>query len=120
MKAETETTKILAQLNGEEGENFKFETARLFSKGDNRTVDEVFKMYNNNKITNGTVTQLAKNKKLVFVKEKQDARIKTIDEARGIITADYQQALEDEWVKSLKKKYKVKVNEKVLSSIIKE
>ena len=32
----------------------------------------------------------------------------------GRITTDYQNALEQEWIKSLKKKYKVKVNQKVL------
>ncbi len=45
---------------------------------------------------------------------------KTIDEARGIITSDYQNYLEEEWVKELKQKYPVKLHEDVLQSIIKQ
>ena len=44
---------------------------------------------------------------------------KTLDEARGYVIADYQDFLEKEWVASLKDMYEVKVNEEVLSSIIK-
>ena len=38
-------------------------------------------------------------------------------DVRGAVTTDYQQYVEDEWVKSLVEKYPVKVNEEVLSSI---
>ena len=44
---------------------------------------------------------------------------KTLDEARGYVIADYQDFLEKEWVASLREMYEVKVNEEVLSSIIK-
>ncbi|MCH5346068.1 MAG: hypothetical protein J1E63_03095, partial [Muribaculaceae bacterium] len=36
---------------------------------------------------------------------------------RTDVTADYSQYLEQEWVKALRKKYKVKVNKKVLKSL---
>lgn len=36
---------------------------------------------------------------------------------RGPVTADYAQYLEQEWIKELRKKYKVKVDKKVLNSI---
>ena len=42
---------------------------------------------------------------------------KTLGEARGLITADYQNYLEKEWIKELKVKYPVKVNQDVLSAI---
>lgn len=45
--------------------------------------------------------------------------LKTLNEARGYIEADYQDELEKEWVSTLKKKYSVKVNEDVLSGLIK-
>lgn len=44
---------------------------------------------------------------------------KSLEEARGYVIADYQDFLEKEWVASLKDMYEVKVNEEVLSSIIK-
>lgn len=42
---------------------------------------------------------------------------KTIKEARGLITADYQNFLEKEWINDLRKKYTVKVNREVFDSI---
>jgi peptidyl-prolyl cis-trans isomerase SurA len=41
------------------------------------------------------------------------------EDARGLVINDYQTVLEKEWVASLRKKYPVKVDEKVLQSIIK-
>ena len=42
---------------------------------------------------------------------------KTLDEARGLITAAYQDTLEKEWIQELRNKYKVSVNKEVLYSI---
>lgn len=42
---------------------------------------------------------------------------KTIAEAKGMITADYQNYLEKEWLTYLKNKYTVKVNEEVLNTV---
>jgi len=42
---------------------------------------------------------------------------KTLDEARGLITSDYQNYLEQEWIKELKQKHVVVVNDEVLSTI---
>ena len=42
---------------------------------------------------------------------------KTLSDARGLITADYQNYLEQEWIKELKKKYTVTINQEVLSQI---
>ncbi|MFK5951620.1 MAG: hypothetical protein QM498_01085 [Desulfobacterium sp.] len=42
---------------------------------------------------------------------------KTLKEAKGIVTADYQTQLEKEWIASLKAKYKVDVNNDVLSTV---
>ncbi|MEN8224185.1 MAG: peptidylprolyl isomerase [Bacteroidota bacterium] len=42
---------------------------------------------------------------------------KTLDEARGIITSDYQNYLEEEWVRTLKENYQVTVYEEILEDI---
>jgi peptidyl-prolyl cis-trans isomerase SurA len=53
----------------------------------------------------------------VVVREIVKPESKTLSEARGIITADYQNYLEQEWLKELKNKYTVKINHDVLSEI---
>lgn len=44
---------------------------------------------------------------------------RNFEEARGLVINDYQQVLEDKWIEHLKKKYPVKVDEKVLGELIK-
>lgn len=56
---------------------------------------------------------------LVFVNahKKLKPQYKELNEARGIITSDYQTYLEEQWIKELKGKYSVEVDETVLSNI---
>lgn len=42
---------------------------------------------------------------------------KTLDEAKGLYISDYQNYLEKKWLKKLRKKYKIKVNKKLLKTI---
>lgn len=42
---------------------------------------------------------------------------KNFDEARGQVIADYQQSLEEEWLKSLKQKYNIKINDEELHKL---
>ena len=42
---------------------------------------------------------------------------KTINEAKGIITSDYQNYLEQEWIKSLRKKHSVVVNQEIVKTV---
>ena len=45
---------------------------------------------------------------------------KPLKDARGFVIADYQNYLEREWIKELKKSYKIKVNEDVFAKLIKK
>jgi peptidyl-prolyl cis-trans isomerase SurA len=77
----------------------------IFSKGDDSIVDSI-------QWTVGKTGDFKKDDKIVFVnvKRKIAPEPKTLDEARGMITADYQSYLEKEWIDSLRKKYPYKVN----------
>ncbi|RZK55258.1 MAG: hypothetical protein EOO91_14420 [Pedobacter sp.] len=44
---------------------------------------------------------------------------KTFDEVRGQVVADYQQYLENEWIKTLRAKYNVKINDDELKKLAK-
>ena len=46
--------------------------------------------------------------------------IKTFDETKGKVVSDYQNFIEEDWIETLNKRYKVKVNEKVLAKLKKQ
>ncbi len=71
----------------------------------------------------GTMTEpvMNKKKKTVVFKKIVDIipeSLKSLDDAKGYIIADYQEFLEDKWIKSLEKEYPVKINEKVFNKMI--
>ncbi len=56
---------------------------------------------------------------LIYVYGPVQAEPKELDEARGLITADYQAELEKQWMLTLHEKYTVNINESVFESLIK-
>ena len=54
----------------------------------------------------------------VGVKQKMPAQPKSLEESKGLVTADYQGYLEKEWIDSLKTKYPVVVHQGVVDSMI--
>ena len=44
---------------------------------------------------------------------------RNFDEAKGLVTNDYQNVLEEKWIADLKNKYPVKINEAVFQSLLK-
>lgn len=55
---------------------------------------------------------------LTFIRgEKVQPQPKTLEEARGMYISDYQNHLEKQWIKDLRKKYKIRVNKKMLKTI---
>ena len=55
---------------------------------------------------------------VVVAKSVRPAEPKALDEARGLITAEYQNYLEDRWIKELRAKYNYVVNNDVLYTLI--
>ncbi|PRP68247.1 peptidylprolyl isomerase [Nonlabens agnitus] len=58
--------------------------------------------------------------KVVNVKEVLEPTAKTFEEARGAVINDYQQQLENEWMKSLREGRDIKIHDKVLKKVKKE
>ncbi|MDP4954391.1 MAG: peptidylprolyl isomerase [Flavobacteriales bacterium] len=99
------------QLNETTRLNFSYEEDVL-EKSDNPLLEKVdWKVgLSENIDENGQIM-------IVQINEIKAAAPKTLDEARGLITAEYQNYLEAEWIKSLRSKYRFEVNASVLHSI---
>lgn len=87
----------------------------LYEKGDNKYVDQVEWQTGLADQINSDVESLT-----VFVKVREILKPepKTLNEARGLATADYQSYLEIEWIKELKEKYPVTINQEVLGKVL--
>jgi peptidyl-prolyl cis-trans isomerase SurA len=85
-----------------------------YLKGENKNVDANWKQG----IVTTDIKDSKDNKIIVLVVNKvMEKTPKTISEAKGMITADYQNYLEKEWLAYLKNKYTVKLNEDVLKTV---
>lgn len=101
---------ILATLN-KESQLVVTADHKIWLKGDNEMIDANWLV--------GVSADQQKEKRILFV---STAKIilpscKTLQEARGTITSDYQSQLEKDWVDSLKKKYPVVKNLDVVKLI---
>ena len=57
---------------------------------------------------------------LIEIVKKIQPRPKELDETRGKVISDYQEFLEKEWIKKLKKKYKVEIKKKEFKRVLQE
>lgn len=102
-------TKIRTTFNNDSVTNVKV-TKGLYVKGDNKYVDNlVFKTGSFEPVEDYPFT---------FVIGKQLKKgPETYKDVRGPVTADYQNFLEAEWIKDLRNRYKVEINEEVLKTV---
>jgi peptidyl-prolyl cis-trans isomerase SurA len=87
-------------------------TELKYERGDNSVADSM-------KWTKGTflTSKDKENNILYYVDDVLPEQMKTLKDARGLYTADYQAYLEKEWVQELRKKYTIQVNAAVLNQI---
>jgi peptidyl-prolyl cis-trans isomerase SurA len=102
------TSGEIEDLLNTEGQKIEIKQG-AWEKGNNQVVDYY--------VWNGTAPT-GFNPRLTFIRgDVIPPEPKTLDEARGMYISEYQNFLEKEWLKELRKKYKVKVNKKLLKSI---
>lgn len=103
--------KILELINKDSQLNLKVEKG-VYSKEDKEVLQK-------SELKNGLNANVNFNNQVVFVKLNKTIppTPKTLTEAKGPITSDYQNFLEKEWLDSLKAKYPITVNNDVLYSI---
>lgn len=87
---------------------------KKYSRKDNPVIDQI-------KWEKGVTEDISKDDKVIFVVVHNlvAPEPKLLKEAKGLITADYQNYLEEEWIKQLRSKYPYVVNQGVFDSLLK-
>lgn len=111
LKKKMTMVEILTTINKDSQLNLNTKDGK-FVKGENEIIDSIVWQ-------KGLSPNMQKNNSVVFVDVINilEPAPKSLDEAKGIITADYQNHLEKEWIKQLRAKYPVVVKEDVLNSL---
>ncbi|WP_297090234.1 peptidylprolyl isomerase [uncultured Draconibacterium sp.] len=99
---------VVAHLNTDEDELITIETG-AWEEAENQVVDYY--------VWNGKEPEDFDSSTTFIRGDKIEPQPKTLDEARGLFISDYQDYLEKEWLKELRKKHKIKVNKKLLKTI---
>lgn len=111
MKTIEDVDTLAARVNQSSKLNLQVKQGK-FAKGDNATIDAI-------QWKKGLTKDMNEGDKVVFVdvKNVMPSQPKTLEEAKGLITADYQTFLEKQWLDELHAKYKVSINQDVVDSI---
>lgn len=103
--------KLMDTLNVNSHLNIRYEENK-YVRGDNKLIDDIEweRGISGNYLQNGSVL-------FIEVIQRLYPGAKNLDEARGLVTADYQNYLEKKWISDLKAKYPVVVDTKVLQTL---
>ncbi|MFP4447220.1 MAG: peptidylprolyl isomerase [Bacteroidales bacterium] len=104
--------KIIEELNTDEKTKVEIKKG-TFQKGDNPIID--YQVWNI-----GNDKDLPQDKYFMVQGEIIQEKIKTLEEARGEVIADYQEQLEKEWINELREKYQVDINQEILEELKQE
>jgi len=105
---------IVNYLNKESQLNIKFENGR-FVESEKEVIKDFSWAMGLNKPQ--LIDELEGKYSFVIIEEKLPSQVKELKEAKGLITAAYQDYLETTWLDELRKKYPVTINKEILYSI---
>ena len=108
----TQTEEIIGKITTKyQGNSFGI-IDQLFAKGDQWLIDQIkWKKGPSEVFVNPD------SKSFVWINQIVKPQPKKLEDVKGLVIADYQDYLDKEWVKELRKKYEVKINRDVLSKI---
>ena len=107
---------VLTEINKEDKQILSVQE-KVYERDRNENLDRV-------NWKTGAVTAALKNDRtrstsFMVIKEVKPPSVKSLDEARGYVIADYQDFLEKKWLEELNANYKVEKNDKVFKNLIK-
>ncbi|MBL0048597.1 MAG: peptidylprolyl isomerase [Bacteroidetes bacterium] len=110
-KANFSNDSLMAMVNKNSQLNLRIDNGK-FVKNENEFIDKV-------QWVEGLSENISKNNQIVFVRINKVLQpdVKKLNEARGLVTSDYQNYLEKEWIQSLRQKYPVSIDRAVLGTV---
>lgn len=88
---------------------------KLYQKGDNTSVDNI--AFNEQSANNKSYGINTEKHYIYYVNKMLEPQVKSLPEAKGLATADYQAFLEKNWITELRAKHTITVNKEILSTI---
>ncbi len=113
LKSDLSDEELLNKLDQDSIRSVRIKTGK-YEKGDNNYIDMTSWEVG---LSDELKTNVDKGSVFVRIHEVLPPEPKALDEARGIITSDYQSELEKQWVKRLREKYPVVVDQKVFDKV---
>lgn len=111
MKTIDDADTLMSRINKTSQLNLQVKSGK-FTKGENEVIDKI-------EWKKGMTKDIPQNNQVVFVDVLKvlPAGPKSLDEAKGLVTADYQSSLEKEWIEQLRSKYAVRIFQDVVDSV---
>ena len=102
---------VLKELNKDSQLNVQIETGK-YLKGDHELIDKV-------EWIPGSMKEITQDNQvvLVYIDKLLKQEPKSLAEAKGLVTSDYQNYLEKQWIESLRAKYSVNINQDILKTV---
>ena len=110
--SDTVNSQLQAMLDKKFGKDKVVFGSFWFAQGENELLEQLPWS-----VGNGVVESQDGKTVLVFITEIQPSMPYSLDEIRGQVISDYQEYLEEEWVKALRQQYDVSVFQDVFESI---
>ncbi|MFO7878923.1 MAG: peptidylprolyl isomerase [Bacteroidales bacterium] len=101
--------------NTDDEENVSKAYWKVYEKGSDAQITEMVKDYSKKLNKKGEVLE-ADDESVLYIR-KHEPSVKELSEARGLVTADYQNQLEKDWLEALHDKYEITIHEDVLKKI---
>ncbi len=108
--------KLVKAVNKKSGNIEKLDNG-YFSKGENIYADKVIKMKENDTNSKDKIINLSNENVLIYINGTKKSKTKSFDEIKGLVISDYQNYIEEVWLKKLMDKYKISVNNSILNKI---
>ena len=105
---------IAKMVSAKDSSALKITENKFYSQGDNAVIDKL--AFGVTMAANSYEINTDKHQ-IILLNKVVEPTVKTLAEAKGLVTADYQTFLEKTWIESLRSKYKIEVNKEVLSTI---